>query len=50
LGFTFAKSIFLTRALGEENFDDEDFGKHVEKGRGIELEIMVREPRLIKGW
>lgn len=40
MGFEYVKSIYLTR----ESEDDVE-GK--EKGRGIELEIMVREPRLL---
>ena len=46
MGFEYVRSIFLTRALGEEHVDDEGEGGHGEKGRGIELEIMVREPRM----
>jgi hypothetical protein len=39
------KTIYLTRALGEDNIDDELKGDHEEYGKGIPLEIMVREPR-----
>ena len=41
MGFKYVKSIFLSRAVGEEHVFD---GGHGEKGKGIELEIMVREP------
>jgi hypothetical protein len=47
MGFEYVKSIFLTRAIGEEHVSDEGEGGHGEKGRGIELEIMVREPRVL---
>ena len=49
MGFTYIKSIFLSRAVGEEHVPDEGERGHGEKGRGIELEIMVREPRTLKG-
>lgn len=45
MGFTYIRSIFLSRAVGEEHVSDEGEGGHGEKGRGIELEIMVREPK-----
>jgi len=48
MGFVYVTSIFLTRALGEEHVDDEGKEGHGEMGKGIELEIMVREPRTIK--
>ena len=41
-------SIFLTRALGEEHVDDEGKEGHGETGKGVVLEIMVREPMTIK--
>lgn len=50
MGFEYVKSIFLTRALGEEHVSDEGEGGHGEKGLGIELEIMVREPKKFKGY
>jgi len=49
LGFEYIKSVFLTRALGEGHVTDEGEGGHGEKGDGIELEIMVREPRMLNG-
>ena len=48
MGFVYVSSIFLTRALGEEHVDDEGKEGHGEMGKGIELEIMVREPTIIK--
>jgi len=50
MGFEYVKSIFLTRALGEKHIPDEVEGGHGEKGMGIELEIMVREPKKFKGY
>ena len=50
MGFEYVKSIFLTRAVGEERVRDEGEGGHGEKGRGVELEIMVREPKKFKGY
>jgi len=47
MGFEYVHSIFLTRAMGEEHISDEGEGGHGEKGRGIELEIMVREPKTL---
>lgn len=44
MGFSYVKSIFLSRATGEEHV-----GGHGEKGTGIELEIMVREPGALAG-
>jgi hypothetical protein len=41
MGFRYVRSIFLSRAIGEETVSGEGHG---EGGRGIELEIMVREP------
>lgn len=49
MGFNYVKSIFLSRAVGEEHVCDEGMGGHGEKERGIELEIMVREPRILMG-
>ena len=46
MGFEYVKSIFLTRALREGLLCDEGEGGHGEKGSGIELEIMVREPKI----
>ena len=43
MGFNYVRSIFLSRAVGEEHVPDEGTGGHGENGRGIELEIMVRE-------
>jgi len=48
LGFEYVQSVFLTRALGEEHIRDEGEGGHGEKGQGVELEIMIREPKKIK--
>lgn len=50
MGFGYVKSVFLKRALGEEQGCDEGEGGHGEKGLGIELEIMVREPKKLKGY
>jgi len=50
LGFEYIKSVFLTRALGEKHVADEGEGGHGEKGRGIEMEIMIREPRVVNGY
>jgi hypothetical protein len=47
MGFSYVKSIFLSRATGEEHVGDK--GGHGEKGMGIELEIMVREPGALTG-
>ena len=49
MGFNYVRSIFLSRAVGEEYVYDEGLGGLGEKGKGIELEIMVREPRTLKG-
>jgi hypothetical protein len=49
LGFEYVKSVFLTRALGDDYVDDEGKGGQGEKGQGVELEIMIREPRTLKG-
>lgn len=49
MGFNYVKSIFLSRATGEEHVGDEGIGGHREKGTGIELEIMVREPGALRG-
>lgn len=49
MGFEYVKSVFLTRAVGEQHVNDGGEREHGEKGHGIELEIMVREPRTVKG-
>lgn len=49
MGFNYVKSIFLLRAVGEEHVCDEGMGGHGEKEKGVELEIMVREPRILTG-
>jgi hypothetical protein len=49
MGFKYVKSIYLTRALGEDRVADQGKGGHGEMGKGIELEIMVREPPAKKG-
>jgi hypothetical protein len=45
LGFHYVKTIYMTRAVGEEHIGDEGKEGHGEYGKGIALEIMVREPR-----
>jgi hypothetical protein len=56
MGFHYVRSIYLCRhikqnalgdTVGEETVVKE--GEHGEKEMGIELEIMVREPRVQKG-
>ena len=37
------------RAIGEEHVCDEGVNGHGQREKGIELEIMVREPRTVNG-
>ena len=50
MGFTYVKTIYLTRALGEEHVLDEREGGHGKMGMGIALEIMVREPNATRAY
>lgn len=52
MGFRYIKSIYLCRHVVKETGGSDTpvvkEGEHREKGKGIELEIMVREPVLQK--
>jgi hypothetical protein len=56
MGFHYVRSIYLCRHIKQNTLGDtvaeETVVKeeeHGERGKGIELEIMVREPRVQKG-
>jgi hypothetical protein len=56
MGFHYVRSIYLCRHIKQNPLGDNVVeetvvkeGEHGAKGMGIELEIMVREPRVQKG-